>query len=178
MDPRHDIIARLERTTVPYYVTGSEAMAAHGLGYRLTNDIDVILDVDIAAYDRRIRREFEPDYVVNALLAVDRWWLGSAIGVATVAKVDFIVRRPDAWGREVFGRRVRIDDPGLGTTWVATIEDILLAKLEWAQGDLAGLQGKDIERIIEAVPDLDRTYLERQAAVLGLRDSIDRAFDR
>jgi hypothetical protein len=176
IDPRHDIVERLEQSGIRYYVTGSEAMAAHGLGYRLTNDIDVVLDIEPGAYDVVVRPFFEPAYIVNALLPTARRWLGSAIAIATVSKVDFVIRVRDPWGQAALARRLRIDDPALGDAWIATLEDVLLAKLEWAEGDLASLQGKDIHRIIEAVPSLDRSYLDLQAAGLGLRDALDRAF--
>ena len=57
---------------------GSEA-TAHGLGYRLTNDIDVVLDLYPATSARLVRPIVEPDFVVTDLLRVDGWWLGSAI---------------------------------------------------------------------------------------------------
>lgn len=37
IDPPRDIIERLEQAGIGYDVTGSEATAPHGLGYRLTD---------------------------------------------------------------------------------------------------------------------------------------------
>ena len=104
MDPRLDVIDRLERSGIGYYVTGSEAMAAHGLGYRLTNDIAVVLDPEPEAYEARVRPFFEPAYIVKGLLPTARRWLGSAVAIATVSKVDFVIRIRDAWGATALER--------------------------------------------------------------------------
>ena len=64
---------------------------------------------------------------------------------------------------------VLLDDPSMGPVWVASIEDLLLAKLEWSDGDLSGLQGKDAHAITAMPGTLDRAYLRRHAASLGNR---------
>ena len=69
-----------------------------------------------------------------------------------VGKADLILRDPDGWGTSAFERRRRIDDPGLGSIWVTTVEDLLLAKLEFTDGNLDGLQGRDCIRIAQATP--------------------------
>ena len=178
MDVRRDVIDRLEAAGVDYFVTGSEALALLGVAYRATNDVDIVAHLSPATYESRIRPLFEPDYLVNDLIRAPRKWLGSVIHVEAVGKADLILREPDGWGAGAFERRRRIDDPGLGPVWVTTAEDLLLAKLEFADGALDGLQGRDCARIVQAIPGLDLAYLRRHAVSLGLQLPLDEVLAR
>lgn len=175
MDVRQDVIRRLAAGHIPYYVTGSEGMAVLGIAYRTTNDIDIVLDIAPADYDSRVRRLFEPDYLVNELLRIEPRWLGGAISTLGIGKADFIIRDPGPWPAEAMKRRAAVDDPELGSAWVSTPEDLLLAKLEWADGTLDGLQGKDIVRIIQTQAGLDWRYLDETAASLGIGNLLQEA---
>ncbi len=180
MDARREVIDRLVAAGIPAFVTGSEAMAVLGLGYRATNDIDLVLDLEPAQFDRVLRPAFEPEYLVAALLHVGRRWLSSAIrSRGEVYKADFVIREPDAWGAEAMGRAFEVDDPGLGAVRVSTAEDLLLAKLEFADGDLDGLHGRDIGRLLAARWErLDHAYVRRHAAGLGVADVLAEALRR
>lgn len=168
MDVRRDVIERLDGAGIGYFVTGSEAMAIHGLAYRATNDIDLVIRVDPTDYETRLRPAFEPDYLVNELIRIGHRSLGAVIHVAAVGKADFVLRDPDVWGESAFARRVQIDDPALGLTWVSSLEDLLVAKLEFAGGDRGGLQARDCRRIVVSSPGLDLAYVRAQASGLGL----------
>ncbi|MDP2349699.1 MAG: hypothetical protein Q8M74_00905 [Chloroflexota bacterium] len=178
MDVRRDVIERLEAAGIDYFVTGSEALAALGVAYRATNDIDLVLDLEPSAYGSRLRPLFEPDYLVNDLIRVPGKWLGSVIHIEAVGKADLILRDSDGWGASAFARRRRIEDPALGGVWITTPEDLLIAKLEFADGNLDGLQGRDCVRIIQALPDRDAGYLRMHAASLGLEPLLDEVLTR
>lgn len=180
MDARREVIERLEAAGIPFFVTGSEAMAAIGLAYRATNDIDLVLDLDPDGYESRLRPALEPDYLVAPLLRVGRRFMGSAIrSHGEVLKADFVIREPDPWGADAAARAALIDDPGLGRVRVSTAEDLLLAKLEFADGDLTGQQGRDIIRLLEALwPRLDHAYVTRYAAQLHVSGLLDEAVRR
>lgn len=178
MDVRRDVIDRLEASGIRSFVTGSEALAILGLAYRATNDIDLVVDLDAAAYETRLRPVFEPDYLVNDLVRVPGKWLGSVIHVRDVGKADLVLRDRDGWGTAAFERRRRMDDPGLGTVWVSTVEDLLIAKLEFADGDPAGLQARDCVRIIQGFAGLDRAYVDGHVAAMGLAPLLATVIDR
>jgi hypothetical protein len=177
MDARREVIERLAAAGIPCYLTGSEAMAVLGLAYRATNDIDLVIELDPAEYDTRLRPVLEPAYLVSSLLHVGHRWMGSAIHVqGEVLKADFVIREPDTWGREAAERAVEVDDPGLGAVRVSTPEDLLLAKLEFADGDLDGQQGRDVVRLLTALsPRLDQAYVRRHAAGLGVTRLLEEA---
>ncbi len=173
MDVRRDVIDRLESGSVRYFVTGSEALAIHGVAYRATNDIDILLDIEPAGYESLIRPLFEPVYLVNDLLRVPARWLGSVIHIEAVGKADLIVRDRDRWGAAAFDRRLRWSDPALGEVWVSTVEDLLIAKLEFTGGTLDGLQGRDCIRIVQAFPRIDLAYVRSHTASLRLDGLLD-----
>jgi hypothetical protein len=168
IDIRRDVVERLDRVSIEYYVTGSEAMALHGIAYRQTNDTDFVLAIQPRDYETRLRPAFEPTYVVNALVAHPPRWLGSAIHMRAVAKADFVIRSGGVWADAAFERRMRIDDLLMGPVWVSTLEDLLLAKLEWSEGLLSGHQGNDARAIAGASATLDTDYLRHHSATLGL----------
>ncbi len=173
VDIRRDVVTRLDGVQIPYYVTGSEAMALHGLAYRQTNDTDFVLAMPSEEYETRLRPAFEPTYLVNALEAHPPRWLGSAIHVRAVAKADFVIRSRGPWPDAAFERRVRIEDPLMGAVWVSTLEDLLLAKLEWSEGELTGIQGQDARAIAGGSIPLDTGYLHQHAGGLGLAELLD-----
>jgi hypothetical protein len=180
VDTRRDVIDRLDAAGIRCFVTGSEAMAILGVAYRATNDIDLVLDLDPAGYDRRLRPAFEPEYLVASLLHVGHRWMGSAIrSVGEVYKADFVIRAAEAWGSAAMARAVEIDDPGLGRVHVSSAEDLLIAKLEFAEGDLDGQQGRDVGRLLAALGQgLDVEYVRRHAAALGFAGPLEEALRR
>ena len=174
IDIRRDVVDRLNQLEIAYYVTGSEAMAMHGIAYRQTNDTDFMLAIGPADYEARLRPAFEPEYLVNDLEAHPPRWLGSAIHTRSIGKADFIVRESGSWANEAFARRMLLEDPLLGPIWVATLEDLLLAKLEWSDGRLDGLQGRDARAIAGGPVALDIAYVRRQAASLGIGPLVEK----
>jgi hypothetical protein len=56
--------------------------------------------------------------------------------------------------------------------WVIAPEDLVLAKLEWSEGT-AELQLRDVRSILRLNDDLDRSYLERYAALLGIAERLE-----
>jgi hypothetical protein len=73
-----DAIERLERLGLPYYVTGAWAMAMYAEP-RMTRDIDIVLDLDPADYERRIRPAFEDAWLVNDPIDLGGRFMAGAI---------------------------------------------------------------------------------------------------
>lgn len=167
------LVRWLEQLQIPYMIAGSVASSHHGRP-RATNDVDIVIDPTPPALDRLVAALSEEGYYVDAQAA--RRALGTrrmfnVIDPGTAFKLDLIIRKERPFSREEFARRVRHELAGL-TVPLATAEDTVLAKLEWAR-DAGGSdrQLEDVGGILEVSGGrLDRAYIERWAESLGVGD--------
>ena len=81
-----------------------------------------------------------------------------------------MIRRDRPFSVEEFRRREPADL--LGTPgFVATAEDLILAKLEWAKATGSQRQLDDVAGIFAIASGLDLPYIDRSAGVLGIADA-------
>ena len=165
------IINILDAASVPYMLTGSFASSLHGMP-RATQDIDLVIAPNVASLEALLKNFPEDQYYVSrdaALEAYHRTSLFNVIDFASGWKIDFIVRKRREFSRLEFDRRTPVHV--LGTTvFVASPEDVLISKLEWAK--LAGSERQidDAAGIIRTQgSDLDIAYIEHWAAKLALQ---------
>ncbi len=164
---------KLEHARIPYMVTGSVASSYHGEP-RATRDLDVVIDPTpgaLAAFLESLPRDtyyLDADAAIAALRERTQF---NVIDSATGWKVDLIIRKDRPFSAEEFGRR--LPAKMLSTdTFVATPEDVIIAKLEWANASGSDRQLRDVESILAAAGEqLDRTYLDRWISQLGLTDA-------
>ena len=168
-----DILDRLERIGVGYYITGSEALSVWAEP-RQTMDIDIVTDLPIDRYEAVIRPAFEDAYLVADLIVSDGRGYGSVLHRTEVRKADIVTRRDDPWGRSAFERRILVDDPALGRAWFISPEDLVLAKLWWSDHGASERQVRDATSVSRLSDALDWEYIDRYADVLGVRDLVDR----
>lgn len=170
-----DMVRRLDAAHIAYMITGSTASAYYGEP-RATRDLDIVIDP-------------RPDTLaalVDGLLAdhlyVDRDAASTAVRERTqfnvigpdATKVDFIVRKDRAFSREEFDRRRPANL--LGTeAFIASAEDMVIAKLEWSVPFDSDRQLRDVASMLAVSDDgLDRAYIDRWVRVLGLEDAWQR----
>ena len=164
------VVAKLEAAGIPYMLTGSFASAYHGAP-RATQDLDFV----IAATPTQLRQltallpaaEFyvDPNTALEALAAESQF---NVIDLETGWKVDLIFRRSRPFSRTEFERRQTVTWEGLNLA-VATAEDLLLAKLEWAKLGDSRRQMEDVAALLRIHGQyLDLAYLERWVNELGL----------
>jgi len=166
-----DVFERLERLGIGYFLTGSEALARYGEP-RQTMDVDIMVDIDSIEFPR-IARAFEDDYLVNDPIDFGGHVMASLIATSALGKVDLILRRTDPWGRSAMERRQRWEHPHYGSLWVASLEDLILGKLEWSGGK-SELQLRDCRNLIAVNRDsIDWQYLERWALALGVKGTLE-----
>lgn len=171
-DVAADVIGRLRRIGVSYYITGSEALPRYGEP-RQTADIDIVLDMDPVDF-YRVERAFRSDYVVNEPIGSGDRKIASVVAQTGLGKADLILGRHDAWARSAMARREAWDHPRLGDVWVLSLEDLILAKLEWSEG-VSELQLRDCANLIRTnAATVDWTYLERHARVLSVEGLLAR----
>jgi hypothetical protein len=90
------------------------------------------------------------------------------IDLATGWKIDLIMRRSRAFSQTEFGRRQMIDVEGL-RLFVASAEDVIIAKLEWGKLSQSHRQVEDVAAILRTRWDLlDRVYLREWIDALAL----------
>jgi len=174
------LIAALEQVGIPYMVTGSFASSAHGV-VRGTRDIDVV----IAPTEQQLRAlvtQFPDDRYYadegDALEALRHDSQFNIIDFRSSWKADLIMRRPRPFSHVEFERRRPYVIQGV-PVFIATAEDILIAKLEWAKAGESERQIEDAAGVLAAQgASLDRAYVERWVSELGLLQQWQRALEK
>jgi hypothetical protein len=170
IDILKDVAARLERAGIAYMLTGSLAMSFYAQP-RMTRDIDLVVALegqDCAALEQALGSDYylSDDAVRNA---VAREGTFNAIHMGSVVKVDFIVRKREAYRRIEFDRRQRAQ-LGDFPVWIASKEDLILSKLWWARDSQSEMQLKDVRNLLAS--GCDRAYLDAWAQTLGVTASL------
>jgi hypothetical protein len=171
------VLHALGRAGVPYMLTGSFASAFHGAP-RTTQDVDVVIAPTLGSLQKLLREFPEDEYYVSreaALQAYGSESLFNVIDLSSGWKIDFIVRKSRAFSQEEFGRRRKADLLGM-TLYIASAEDVVLSKLEWAKLAESERQIADVVGILRTQGDqLDQDYIERWATALGVNAQWNRA---
>lgn len=163
-------VEALERAGVPYMLTGSYASTFHSLP-RATRDLDFVI-APTREQIRALVAEFPRDrfYVDEraALDALDSHGQFNVIDIDTGWKADFMIQKPRPFSHVEFDRRYRASLDGVTLT-IATAEDVLLAKLEWARLGASDRQIEDSATLLRSRADaLDRAYVEDWVRRLGV----------
>jgi hypothetical protein len=164
------VTAALDRAGVAYMLTGSFASAYYG-SLRSTQDIDLVVSATPAQLRVFIESLPDGEYYADlgaALDAYERESLFNVLDLKTGWKIDLIIRKSRAFSREEFGRRrsVSLQEAPF---FVASAEDVILAKLEWSKLAQSQRQIEDAAGILQIQrKSLDRPYLEQWIRDLGL----------
>lgn len=166
-----EVFERLESLGVSYYLTGSEALARYGQP-RQTMDMDLVIDLAPAGFPR-LERAFSRDFLVNPPIDFGGHLMASVMPLSALGKADLIFSRQDAWSRSAMERRQSWQHPTYGTIWVISMEDLILAKLEWSQGE-SELQLRDCRNLVALNCErIDWPYLEHWATAIGVDDALE-----
>lgn len=166
------LVRRLEELAIPYMVTGSVASSHHGRP-RTTHDIDIVIDPTPSTLVPLVEGLASAGFYVDADRARDalrRRRLFNVIHDRTAVKIDLIIRKDRPFSAEELRRRRTAE---LGTDLrcaLASPEDTVLSKLEWARkGGGSQKQLADVAGVLEIQGErLDVAYVERWARELGL----------
>jgi hypothetical protein len=175
------LVRKLEALGIPYMVAGSVASSHHGLP-RATNDADIVVDPAPQDLDRLVAALLSEGYYADARIAREALRtrrLFNVIDPETAFKIDLIIRKERPFSREEFSRREHHDFAGLSIS-IATAEDTIVSKLEWARK--AGGSERQLEDVLGILlvcgDRLDREYVEKWAAGLGVLDLWRAVLDR
>jgi hypothetical protein len=163
----------LDRAGVPYMLTGSFASSFHGAP-RATHDIDIVVELVGASLKRLLEAFPDTEYYVSEDAGRDAIARQSQFNVVDFAsgwKIDLIVRKRRPFSVEEFRRRQRVEFLGL-SVFMATAEDVILAKLEWAKLGESERQLRDVENIVAGCNHpLDVDYIRTWVEQLGVAEA-------
>jgi len=171
------ITTAFEQAGVRYMLSGSFASAHYGVP-RSTQDIDFVIEATSAQLQAFIELLPAADYYSDldaALNALKQESMFNVIDHATGWKIDVIIRKSRPFSIEEFGRRQSISLQGI-SLFVASSEDVVISKLEWAKLAQSRRQIEDAAAILRMRWDaLDHPYLEKWIAELKLKNEWDGA---
>jgi predicted nucleotidyltransferase len=165
------ISSALDRAGIAYMLTGSFASTHYG-SPRSTQDIDIVVVATPAQLRTFVQSLPNLEYYSDidaALEAHKRQSLFNVIDLATGWKIDLIIRKSRAFSLEEFDRRQLVTVQGL-PLFVASAEDVVIAKLEWSKLAESQRQLEDVATILTLRWEaLDRSYLGKWISALDLR---------
>lgn len=177
------VVAELERLGIAYYVGGSVVSSAHGIP-RSTLDVDMVADL-APKHVAPLVEALQQAYYISAPAmsdAIARKSCFNLIHLATSFKVDIFVIKNRKFDRTALDRaqqRAFDDENPAEQFFLASAEDIVLSKLEWFRlgDDVSEQQWRDVIGVLKVQQNaLDRPYLEKWAAELGIADLLERAW--
>ena len=176
MTGQRDILIRiaglLEEYELPYLLTGSFAVSYYGFP-RATHDIDFVIEIHLPGAQKMLRvlqrlgRGFDYDER-TVVRAIERSGHFDVIHSHSGVKIDFWVRKPDAFERNKF-KRSRIMKVRKKKITAVSAEDLILTKLMWCKDVRSERHLRDCVGIIKTQQEaLDWAYLNRWAETLDV----------
>ena len=143
-------------------LTGSIASSVHGTP-RATHNVDIVIAPDHDSLSVLLDSFSESEYYVSREAA-----LAALSSEGQFNVIDFIIFKSTPFGRDAFARRLTMELEGIPLS-IASAEDILVSKLDWAQRASSERQLDDVAGIIlEQGASLDTAYVEHWVTLLGL----------
>ena len=165
------VVEALDAVGIPSMLTGSLAAAYRG-ARRATMDVDLVIAPTAAALDDFVRRVEALGLYVSldaAREAFAHQGVFNVVDPETGWKADLIIRKHRPFSEAEFSRREATDFFGVRLA-IASVEDVILSKLEWARLGASARQLDDIRALLRLVGDgVDHAYLERWVDALGVR---------
>ncbi len=171
------VVPVLDSFGIEHMVAGSFASTYHGEP-RTTQDIDIVIHGSRDSVAQFVGSLDQDAYYCDldaALDAFDRRTQFNLIDMATGWKIDFVIRKSRAFSVSEFRRRTPAEFLG-ASVFMATAEDTIIAKLDWARDTGSERQLLDVASILAVSgPSLDLTYVERWVEDLELAELWRRA---
>jgi hypothetical protein len=171
------IIGALDQAGIPYMLTGSFASSYHGTP-RATQDIDLVIAPTPSQVRHLVTLLPQTEYYISesaALEALSGETQFNVIDFATGWKIDLIIRKSRPFSRSEFDRRLPVDLFGI-QLFIASAEDVVVAKLEWGKAGQSMRQLEDSANILRAGwGELDHSYITHWVDQLGLGEQWEQA---
>jgi hypothetical protein len=171
------ILAAIDRAEINYMLTGSFASAFYGVS-RATQDIDLVVDATEAQLKTLVGFLPSEEYYVDldaALEARRHESMFNVVDMVTGWKIDLIMRKARPFSLSEFERRAGVDIEGT-RLFVASLEDVVVSKLEWAKLGSSQRQISDAGALLKMHwKTLDRDYVGQWVAAMELQSQWDDA---
>ncbi len=165
----------LAAESIPSMLTGSMAAVVRGAP-RATMDVDLVIAPTEGALDRFVERIERAGLYVSvdaAREALETKTMFNVIDPTSGWKADLIIRKARPFSEAEFARREPAELLGIEVA-VARIEDLIVAKLEWASLGGSARQLDDVRALMRvAGTNLDRAYMSGWIDSLGLTATWD-----
>jgi hypothetical protein len=170
----------IEATGGAYFVGGSVASSLQGEP-RATNDIDIVLELPLGRIGELVTR-LGVDFEIDVDMLRDALLHGRSCNIfylPRVMKIDLFAVGPSAFDEAEFSRRrpVVVGDQG-ETLVIKSPEDTVVRKLLWYRqgGEVSERQWRDVVEVLRVSgPGMDREYVDRWSAKLGVSSLLERA---
>lgn len=166
-------VANLQRLDIPYAIVGSFASSVWGES-RLTQDIDVVVDLKHDRVDAICDAFPEPEFYVSrvaAAEAVARSGQFNVIHPSSGNKIVFMVVGTTDWAVAQLNRSKCVTLSPDQNAQVAAPEDVILGKLAYYRDGGSEKHLRDIAGMLRLSGEMiDRTYLDEFARRLGVVD--------
>ncbi len=167
------LCTHLTEIGVRYFITGSQATIAFGEP-RFTNDIDVVVDLDLDNYEVFCDGFPDGDYYLNrdtVLAEIGRGGMFNIIHPASGLKIDVVVPSQDGIDEQRFQRSVSVPISEECTAQFSSPEDIIVQKLKWHRMGGGERHLQDIVGILKIRGDaLDTAYIKDSCLQLNVAD--------
>lgn len=171
------IAPKLEKSDIPYMITGSIAASYYGLA-RATQDLDIVISSSPEKLRTLIELFPQTEYYAMLEDALDAYRHQSMFNVLDMVsgwKIDFIFQKSGPFSRTAFERCKPVNFGGVASSMIS-VEDLILSKLEWSKMSESERQVRDAAIVMEKRSrELDRDYLSRWVKELRLEAQWDSA---
>jgi hypothetical protein len=161
----------LEKLGVRYMVVGSYASGSYGEP-RMTQDIDIVVELEPAHVGPLCDAFPSPDFYASkeaAQEAIRHRSMFNILHADTGTKIDFILPKPDEYGRTQIARRQRVQLTPGQSAFAARPEDVILGKLVFYQEGASDKHLRDIAGMLRiSGTEIDQAYIEDWSRRLGL----------
>jgi hypothetical protein len=163
----------LEKLGLRYFVTGSTATIFYGEP-RFTNDIDIVVDLPPGRVEELCAAFPSSEFYVSeeaARRAVSRRGQFNVIHPASGLKLDLMIPAESSFNQSRFARVRRLHPAPDYDAVFASIEDVILKKMEYYREGGSEKHLRDIAGVLKISGGaVDRGYIEDWAERLGLEE--------
>jgi len=162
------VVELLNKGKYEYVLTGSMAMSFYTVP-RMTRDADILIKL-FTKDAGDFFKIFADEYYIDKNVLNDSIQSGMMFNILdknTFFKIDFIFNKRDEFEEMIFQRKIKMKVNSL-EVYVISIEDLLIAKLNWAKDSFSELQLNDTRQLMKN--DFDNDYVFKWVKKLNLEN--------